>query len=269
MLITYFDDSGTHDDSEIVLLAGLFGNEYQWALFNDLWRKRLEESVPGKPPVKRFHMTDCYNSLSEFAGWNRNETNYLAKELGEIIFRCNLWGCASAINRKAWDQFITGDLRRALGDAEGGCIRVCFNTTLQWAAEFSGSNSIAFVFDDRPHKKQEYDAVYRVFSDHRNATRLSPKLVSLTFARSSNVLPLQAADLFAWEFYQDELYFLRNDAPRKGEFHRKLLERLAKSGRFRIQSGDKNSVPMNIEVATKHLHTAGTMDDLDKYFGKL
>jgi hypothetical protein len=27
MLTTYFDDSGTHDDSEIVILAGLFGNE--------------------------------------------------------------------------------------------------------------------------------------------------------------------------------------------------------------------------------------------------
>jgi hypothetical protein len=51
------------------------------------------------------------------------------------------------------------------GDAEGGCIRVCFNTTLQWAAEFSGSSDIAFVFDDRPHRKKEYEAVYRVFSD--------------------------------------------------------------------------------------------------------
>jgi hypothetical protein len=97
---------------------------------------------------------------------------------------------------------------------------------------------------------------------------LRPELVSLTFERSSRALPLQAADLFAWEFYQDELYFLKNDAPREGEFHRKLLERMAKSGRFRIQSGDKNSVSMNIEVATKHLHAAGTMDDLDKYFGK-
>lgn len=268
MLIVYFDDSGTHTGSEITLLAGLFGHESQWTYFNELWSKRLAESVPGKLPIKRFHMTDCHNSLREFAGWNRTETTFFAKELSEIIFKCGLSGCCSAIDCRAWDENITGDLRRASGDPEGGCIRVCFNTALQWAAEFGGSGEIAFVFDDRPHRKKEYEAVYNVFSDHRRATKVLPYLVSLTFARANNTLPLQAADLFAWEAYQDELHFLKNGVAREGQFHRDFVARLAKSGRFRIQSGDRNAISQKLGIAQEHLKAVGVQADLDKYFGK-
>ena len=87
MLEAYFDDSGTHDDSEIVLWAGLFGNRYQWEFFNQLWAKKLADPSPGKPPIKRFHMVDCYNSTGEFAGWRRAATDFLAHELTNVSQR--------------------------------------------------------------------------------------------------------------------------------------------------------------------------------------
>jgi hypothetical protein len=270
MLTAYFDDSGTHDGSDIVLLAGLFGHGQQWDFFAELWRKRLDESVPGKLPVQTFHMYDCQNSANAFAGWNRTETSFLSKELSDIFFRVGLWGCSCSMQRKAWDELITGDVRRASGDAEGSCARVVFNTTLEWAAEFGGSNFIAFVFDDRPHRKREYEAIYQIYSDHRNAIGLKPQLASLTFARAVRSPPLQGADLFAWEVYQDELHFFRTGIPRKGQFQRKLLARMAQSGRFRIQSGDRDAIVRNLHKAEAHLKASGGIiaDDLDKYFGE-
>jgi hypothetical protein len=265
MLTVYFDDSGTHAGSELTLLAGLFGNQYQWELFNDLWGKRLKESVPGKPPVQRFHMTDCYNSLNEFLRWNRTETDFFAHELGEIVFRCGLWGCATAVWTGIWNEHVTGDLRRASGDAEGGCIRNSFNRTLEWAREFAGAEKeIAFVFDDRPERKKEYEAVYEVFSDTTDAVGARPELVSLTFARAAKILPLQAADLFAWEFYQDELRYMKDSFPRPKQFTSKLIDRMAKSGRFRIQTADPSVVPRMME-AVKQVLPPGVQDDLEKY----
>lgn len=54
-------------------------------------------------------------------------------------------------------------------------------------------------------------------------------------------LPLQVADLIAWEMYQDELHFL-NDARRRNQFHRNLVKRVAASGRFRILSADRKTL---------------------------
>jgi hypothetical protein len=71
MLIAYFDDSGSHTDSDVVIWNGLFGNHYQWRLFNELWEAKLKDPSPGKEPLKRFHMFECQNSLGEFSGWSR------------------------------------------------------------------------------------------------------------------------------------------------------------------------------------------------------
>lgn len=50
MLIAYFDDSGTHDSSEVVLWQGAIGNKYQWALLDELWAKKLRDPSPNKDP---------------------------------------------------------------------------------------------------------------------------------------------------------------------------------------------------------------------------
>jgi hypothetical protein len=270
MLTAYFDDSGTHAGANITLLAGIFGNQYQWDHFNTLWRKTLDEPLSGtKPRLLRFHMTDCFNSLNEFSGWKRTETDFFAHELSNIIFRCGLWGCATSVTGRAWDEHVTGELRRAAGDAEGGAIRNCFHLTLDWARNFARhEREVAFVFENRPERKKEYEAIYSVFSDYARETDTPPQLVSLTFANGFKSLPIQAADLFAWEVYQDELHFLGRDRP-KGEFHRKLLTRMAASGRFRMQSGTPDAIGKMVESLKDDLvKHPKVMDDLDKYFRK-
>ena len=41
LLSAYFDDSGTHDQSQIVLLAGVFGTEAEMTSLEWLWRQEL------------------------------------------------------------------------------------------------------------------------------------------------------------------------------------------------------------------------------------
>jgi hypothetical protein len=243
MLTAYFDDSGTRAGSNITLLAGLSGNAYQWDYFNSLWKQALDAPLDGtKPRLRRFHMFDCYGSRQEFTGWSRTEAEHFVQQLANIIFKCGLWGCATAVTAKTREKDAAAVARRGSDDAEGGAVRNSFYLTLDWARTSAAyDREIAFVFEDRPERREEYQTAYNVFSDDVRAAGAPPVPASLTFANAGTVLPLQAADLFAWEVYQDELSFLHRDRP-AGKFNQKLITRMAASGRFRIQSATPDTI---------------------------
>ena len=60
------------------------------------------------------------------------------------------------------------------------------------------------------------------------------EIVSVTFASSRQVLPLQAADLLAWEIYQDALDALAGRREAEGPRHPQLT-RLVAGGRVAVQ----------------------------------
>jgi hypothetical protein len=236
MLTAYFDDSGTHGNSEIVLMAGVYGHFYQWNFFSDLWAKQLAAPCPGKPPLSEFHMSECQARDGEFLGWKRVETDFLVRELGSIIIKTGIYGFGGAIPRQVWDEFIQGDLRRSAGDAETMCIINCFVKVTRWAKEKMPGHKIGFVFDDRPQKKRDVQKifdVYRGFTDGKPEPG-SPEITSVSFASSRKALPLQAADMLAWEIYQDSLDSLAGRPERDGP-RRKQLLRLLQTGRINVE----------------------------------
>jgi hypothetical protein len=266
MLTAYFDDSGTHDDSDIVLWAGVAGNQFQWQAFDDAWRAKLAAPSPGKPPLSRFHMWDCQNACGEFEGWSRTATNFLVHELGEIILRKGLWGYACAVRRKDWDDLVLGEARNALGDAEGFCVRSVYVKTTDWARNWGGDSDLAFVFDNRPQRRAENQHIFEMFQRNHKADRVSPELVSITFASSQKIQPLQAADMIAWEFfaYATDIFHGRTQMFKP---LRPQISRFFDSGRYRAQLATrKNIEEIADKAATSDLEIIKTTAD---YFAQL
>jgi len=240
MLTAYFDDSGTHPGSEVVLWYGLFGNNFQWDYFDKLWAAKLKEPSPGKVALARFHMAQCQAADGQFAGWSRTATDFLVYELGNIILRCGLWADGVVIPRKEWDELVTGDLRTALGNAEGYSLRIAFVRATQWVRKMGYDHKIAFVFDRRKEKEAEGKRIFQLFEHLAKIEPNAVKPISLNFSDSTSIRPLQAADMVAWEMYQYSLDYIKNSgSPHAG---RKQLRRLWQGKRIDLGFASRTAI---------------------------
>jgi hypothetical protein len=209
MITAYFDDSGTHGESDIVLVAGVFGTEARMDCLDRNWKPHLDAPLGGrKGPIKRFHAYDCDNSVGEFSGWTRTETDYFRHELRTVIIESDCAAYGLACSRKDWNEIITEDLRSVIGDPEGFCINQCFVRSVGWAQAKTFDPSMKFVFDNRPNGVQRY--VGAVCDAFERWVDPPPQLIGYTFASSMKVKPLQAADLIAWELYRHANAILRD-----------------------------------------------------------
>lgn len=242
MITAYFDDSGTHTTSEIVIVAGVFATEARTRLLERRWRKLLADPLEGrKPALKRFHMTDCFNSRGEFAGWTRTETDYLCHLFREEMIGAEIAAYAVACSRKDWDELVTGDYSAIFGDAEGFCIRNCFVRTLAWAQTCTFDPDIQFVFDSRPSAVVKDAGVV----NHAYANIVDQfRIANISFENSTDTVLLQAADYVAWEMYNHakEILGSINKPPRREEF-----KRFINQIRFDGQIADRAAIKEMIE----------------------
>jgi hypothetical protein len=238
VISAYFDDSGTHDTSEIVVVAGVLASEGRLRGLEWAWNRELSRPIDGhKPPLKRFHMTECNSSTGEYAGWKRTETDYHCSLLRQAMIDSDVSAYGVATSRKDWDELVTGPVRDIMGTAEGFCIRNCFVRCTGWADRYSYDPEMRFVFDNRPSPViRDAGTVYDAF----RRFVMSRELTGITFENSTQTVLLQVADMIAWELYQhakDIMAEKKNFPPRRSGFRH-----LAREIKFEGQIADKDSI---------------------------
>lgn len=200
MLIAYFDDSGSHDQSDVIVFGGLIGNEAIWTPFEAAWKAKLAAPLPGKPRLKRFHMADCMARQGEFSGYSDAEADAVTHDFRQLIIASGAGGYAVGVSRQDWRELIVAIALLIFGDDEAYCFRDCVAKMLHFVDLFSPNDrELSLVFDNRPHRTVLNENIYRqyqAFPQPHNA-----KLLGVSFLDSISVVPLQAADVFAWEFY--------------------------------------------------------------------
>jgi hypothetical protein len=104
---------GTHDQYDIVLVAGIFGTEGRLDCLDRNWKRHLNFVLDGcRSPLRRFHAYDCYNSTGEFLGWSRTETCH---QLRTEIIQAEVAAYGIGCSRKDYDELVAGDYRAILG----------------------------------------------------------------------------------------------------------------------------------------------------------
>jgi len=193
ILRAYFDDSGTHADSDVVVVGGLIGNVAQWEDFERQWTHKLKCPLSNKPPLKSFHLAACNARTGEFASYSYAEQDAVIRDFRQIIINAKLTSTASAIDRKAWDELVVGRYREVLGEPMPICFLHCIDEIVRFSEPQIHGHQISIVFD-----QGIYSAHLRNIVDqytHR------PPVVSINFGTVREILPLQGADIVATENY--------------------------------------------------------------------
>jgi Protein of unknown function (DUF3800) len=180
----YFDDSGHPDDKPYVVVAGFISTEAQWLLFEREWREHLK---PFK--INIFHMADFEASNK----WPRKQKdNLLHKLVVTIRTRTRLQIQAIVpmpIYREINNKYA---FEEAFGAPYALAGRTVAKSINEWKQKHmkADDNICVFFEDGTKHKGDFMDSMAR------------DGLPCPAFLKKSDAVPLQAADLAAWEGFR-------------------------------------------------------------------
>jgi hypothetical protein len=228
MSMGYFDDSGTHGSSEVVVWGGLMGTESQWLKFEKDWKAKLAEPLPGKPPLRRFHMADCMARDQEFRGYSDPEKNAVIHDFRQIILDAGVYGYAAAVVIADWNEILGGKSYGRFGDADFFCMNLCVMHAARFARDFTEDRFISLVFDDRKEHTEANRLVLSIFEEAYNTHRGDEDIAGISFLPNTKFVPLQGADMIAWETYNHA----KTWRPEAQTSERAHLRRFSETGRF-------------------------------------
>lgn len=205
LLGAFFDDSGTHDKSPVVTLGAVLGTDVQWDAFADAWKTRLSSPLPGKPPLRAFHLSACRGAWDEFRDYSEADRNRITYLFRKIILDMSLVTVAAAVDKVAWGELVTDELMDGKADPLEFCFVKTVDTIIHIVRARKPWEKILLFFDKGTQQKlEQWARFYRMQSDKY------PEIAGVTFAPVKQVEALQAADMIATETFYYGQEWLRD-----------------------------------------------------------
>lgn len=195
MVTGYFDDSGTSAKDSVVVVAGYIGSVVQWQKFDREWGSLLS-----KYGVTVMHRADLESSWGEFVGWKPEKRKEFVKKAHQIIKRRTYVAIGTAVVKADFEELFPGILKRFYGGAYGFCAILCLSSAKAWFDKKHQKDPIDWVFEQGTEGSGQISLLFDAVSKNVKM-RNDFKLGNWSFARK-NVLPLQAADVIAYEVFK-------------------------------------------------------------------
>jgi Protein of unknown function (DUF3800) len=192
------DESGTHDESEFASLAGYVDHSDRWAEFENEWK-----AVLARYCVEEFHLTDFENRYKEFAWQNywflpdRELRHPLLRDLIKAIDPPSRLRVGATISIRDYHNIIPDSLKLKFHPYYflfAKCVEQL------WRVSFlllPPGEQLAFVFDHKLGFEGRSDAIFLALKRDFPYTN---RMGTVQFAPSRDCVPLQAADLVAFEY---------------------------------------------------------------------
>lgn len=225
LINAYFDESGTHDGSPVICVAGyLFKNDHCADLDSD-WRGILDFY-----DLPYFHMVDCAHGNNPFNKLSLEERIAAETKAIQVIRKYMTHGFViTAVEAEYCEAMGVTD---PFGAAYSWCCWMCLVAVGKWAETQNYNGDIAYFFE-AGHKYQSRTDRLMMSVVQGDKMRQEFRYASHTFAAKRKLRPLQTADILAWhgaKFKKDRMTGVR--PPRKD------FEELVKGGKTQDFHGD-------------------------------
>ena len=127
VLQAYLDESGTHQGSNFLCVAGYLFDRDGGQQFARRWAERLRLDK-----LNFFHAVDCAHGVKQFSrmGLDRHA---LYKDLIEIVRDTALQGVAVSTSPRSYERLATAAYIAEFGDAYSCCLQGCLAMIGEWA----------------------------------------------------------------------------------------------------------------------------------------
>jgi Protein of unknown function (DUF3800) len=199
----YCDDSGTHNESEWAIAACVIAPVEQWEKFREEW-----QCVARDEGFEVFHLNKFVARKPPFdtPEWeNADKRDRTMRRLIGIIRTRTTCAYASALQKSAYDEEVPEKIKadRIMGKNHYTfAVRMCMGRLVRWRIQHGYTHPIQFVFDRVSKGKGEIDMVFnRALSEGAESALAGMGIEEggWSFEDKSQFIPIQAADVLAWE----------------------------------------------------------------------
>lgn len=205
LLVAYFDESGIHAGAKATSISGFIASTEVWKNIECEWKEQLDTFG-----IPYFHAAECKAGRGPFASVRKEFRNVLPMNLAKIICKHKPAGLSNVVLRDDWDQTDWSKPGAiTLKNRYPEPYDMCFDAAMQqmdtYSTHMANGEPVAIVIAEQTQFRDRVNIVCNAYRNHQNWAN---RFVSLTFARPSNLIPLQAADMMVNETYHHSLSFL-------------------------------------------------------------
>lgn len=203
MFGAFIDDSGSDEHSHLMALCALVANKEGWDRFSDEW----EATRKADKPIEYFKSSEAMTLSKCFAGFTREEADDKTTALTDVILKYIFYGMVTAVRWSDFNEFI----RVLCLERPKGILKHCvkhpyylsFHDVIASVAQAQirmslTDSKVDFMFDNQgvfgTRSIRLYNAIKPILPESFIAV-----LGEAHQGDDKVYLPLQAADLVAWQ----------------------------------------------------------------------
>ena len=211
MLKAFIDDSGSGGDSPWFVLAGYVSSAESWNLFEPEWRAALNAA----PKIDYFSSSEAESLRpdGQWAGVTAKERNVKIATLIEVIQRHVHRAIHVRVKQKHYNRVIRANGIPSIWDNPYYFLFPAVLSAGVFAEKYAGSGDpIEFVFDSSEQHEKRSKLQYGQLAD---IPLLAGRIANVLYRSEKEFLPLQAADLLAWQIRRR---FCVTNEPKRPQF---------------------------------------------------